>query len=125
MNGIVRIDIQRHGNCTNLNFGSNCQMKDTGRSISAVASTDNTRKAPQRWQRGWVPPGWLSSLCTAMAAMPVKKMIATAIVEAMKLKNVCSGSLEVVNRKFSDGSSPGERAWAILTQRCSYGAGRM
>src|SRR6266849_1330015 len=110
MNGIVRIDIQRHGNCTNLNFGSTCHAIDVGGSISAVASADNTRKAPQRWWLCCVPPGWLNSLRTAMAAMPVKTMIATAIVEDMKLKNVCSGSLAVVNRKFSDGSSPGESA---------------
>src|SRR5712692_7670606 len=40
MNGIVRIDIQRHGNCTNLNFGSTCHAIDVGGSISAVASAD-------------------------------------------------------------------------------------
>src|SRR4029077_16095498 len=55
--------------------------------------------------------------------MLVILMMSAAMVEAMKLKKVCSGSLAVVYRKFSEGSRPEESAWAILTKRCSDAAG--
>src|ERR1700732_2310014 len=53
------------------------------------------------------------------AAKPQSTIKPIAVVEAIKLNQLCSTSLSCVKRKFSVGSKPDERACEIFTQRCS------
>ena len=42
-----------------------------------------------------------------------------AVVEAIQLNAVCSGSFVAVYKKFSTGNNPAESACVIFTHRCS------
>src|SRR6266849_6142160 len=92
MSATVRMDIQRQGNCTKRNLGRNCQSTAVGRSMSAAATAARSTNAFHTccWD---VLPDSRDALRAARAAMPVKAMSATAMVEAMWLNNVCSGSM--------------------------------
>ena len=93
---MVRVDIQRQGNCTKRSFGRSCQRRKVKRSIKAVTTAARSRSALQILCCVGETPGCAFSRRVAMAAVPVKTMRATAMVEAMKLKKVCSGSLTTV-----------------------------
>jgi len=60
----------------------------------------------------------------ASAARAKSRMSRMAQNEAIQLNQVCSTSAISVNRKFCQGSRPLEKAWEMLTQRCSKAAGR-
>src|ERR1700677_495342 len=124
------IDIHRHGNCTNFSFGSKSQKIIVGRNIRNVAAAANSNIGCTT--AAFSPPGTnrfplaattSGSFRDESAANPVSRINTIAVVDAIQLNSVCSGSFVAVYRKFSVGSNPADSACVIFTHRCSYAAG--
>src|ERR1700719_2656548 len=121
-NGMARMDIQRQGNCTKRSLGSASHKILVIRNIRNAAVTESATNVPQRlFFRGCA----LDRLRGRFSAanMPVNAIIRTAVLEAMRLKALCSGSAITAYKKFCDGCKPDASAKEIFTQRCSYAAG--
>src|SRR6202035_2617005 len=104
-NGIARMDIQRQGNCTKRSLGSAAHKISLIRSIRNAAVTESATNVPQRrFFRGCVSDRLREKL--SAANMPVNAMIRTAVLEAIRLKALCSASAIMVYKKFCDGCKP-------------------
>src|ERR1700688_1112847 len=92
------------------------------RAIRNAAVTESASKAPQRlFVSGTVvdrPCGKVSAANT-----PVNTIIRSAVLDAMRLKALCSATAITAYKKFCDGFKPDASAREILTQLCSYAAG--
>src|ERR1700688_2836188 len=121
-NGIARMDIQRQGNCTKRSLGSASHKILLIRNIRNAADTESATNVPQRlFFRG----GALDRLRGKLDAanMPVNAIIRIAVLDAMRLKALCSASAITAYKKFCKGCKPDASAREIFTQRCSYAAG--
>src|SRR6202035_4683726 len=121
-NGMARMDIQRHGNCTKRSLGSTTQKILLMRIIRIAAVTHSAANALQRFFVSGPtlgrPRGKLNAANTAVNAI-----IRTAAREAIRLKALCSASAITLYKKFCDGCKPDASAREIFTQLCSYAAG--
>src|ERR1700688_4426798 len=100
-NGIARMDIQRHGNCTKRSLGSASHKILLIRSIRNSAVQESATNVPQRlFFRGCALDRLRGKL--SAANMPVKISVRTAVLEAMRLKALCSASAIMVYNKFCD-----------------------
>src|ERR1700722_16345608 len=121
-NGIARMDIQRHGNCTKRSLGSASHKILLIRSIRNAAVTESATNVPQRLFFGGCAFDRVRGKLSA-ANMAVNAIIRIALLEAMRLKALCSASAITAYKKFCDGCKPDARAKEIFTQRRSYAAG--
>jgi hypothetical protein len=95
-NGTAKMDIQRHGNCTNRSLGSTTHKTELNRSISRIASPASKHRTYQT-SLPILPLGEDGSASSArraaIAASPARIIISTARLETIQLNIVCSGSL--------------------------------
>jgi hypothetical protein len=104
-------------------FGRSSQRIELGRVIRITAATPSSTITGQSFPAAFPSSRFFEVLLARSAAIAVSTINTMATLEATQLKALWSGSSMVVYRKFCAGSSPEERAWPILTQRCSYTAG--
>src|ERR1700730_5500686 len=116
-NGIARMDIQRHGNCTKRSLGSAIHKILLIRVIKNVAITETATNALQKLLVNGLVIGILRGKLSA-ANMPVSTIIRTAVLDAIRLKVLCSASAITAYKKFCDGCKPDARAKEMITQLC-------
>src|ERR1700682_1550754 len=101
-NGIARTDIQRHGNCTKRSLGSRIHKILLNRVIKNAAITETAINALQKlFVSGLAidrPRGKLSA-----ANAPVSTTMRTAVLDAIRLKALCSASAITLYKKFCEG----------------------
>src|ERR1700682_6778724 len=87
------MDIQRHGNCIKRSFGSSVQKMLLMRSIRNTEIPVSMRRVAQTffvW--GSACECLFRGGYTMAASAAVSRMVSTAVLEAMRLKMLCSGS---------------------------------
>src|ERR1700682_5282227 len=94
--GTARMDIQRQGNCTKRSFGNTNHKIDVLRSMSSVAAAASRNNALHALE--WLRLPRLSARaksvirCAAIAEIPVNRIIKMAVLDAIQLNKLCSGS---------------------------------
>src|SRR5580704_17372927 len=116
------MDIQRHGNCTKRNLGSTIHKILL---ISVIKNAAISERAINALQRLFVidravdrPREKLNAANT-----PVNAIMRTAVLDATRLKALCSASAITVYKKFCEGCKPDASAREMFTHFCSYAAG--